>query len=226
MNPPDVNQDHGQTNTRRALKAELLYFWPWMLGGLGIATFVVVLLSVLVRFFEEGEGPPSFLIPMFPIIAGMVVSFIAQGIRAEEHRSRLLLAGPVTPRQLAGVNFLLPVCFVGLGAVSVAPMIGLSTLITGKFEPSALPVVAAFAVQFWAYAQLGPLAQESTAARRQRRSAAAVAGWSLFAGAILVLAVAQFFMTSIYGWLAAAGAALAPMAAAAALYTRRTDFTR
>ncbi|NOZ77767.1 MAG: hypothetical protein GXP48_01040 [Acidobacteria bacterium] len=210
----------------RVLKAELMYFWPWMLGGLGIAAFVVVLLSVLVRFLEEGEGPPSFVIAMFPIIAGMVVSFIAQGVRAEERRARLLLAGPFTPRQLAGVTVLLPACFAVLGIVAVAPMIALATLITGKFEASALPIVAGFAGQFWAYAQLGPLAQESSAAHRQQRSTTAIAGWAVFAGAILVLAVSGFFMQSVSGYLGIATAIVAAMGVAAVLYQRRTDFTR
>ena len=57
----------------RALKAEIAYFWPWLFGGLGIAAFVVVLLSVLIRFLEKGDGPPIFVIAMFPIIAGRVI---------------------------------------------------------------------------------------------------------------------------------------------------------
>lgn len=210
----------------RALKAELVYSWPWLLGGLGIAAFVVILLSVLVRFLEEGQGPPSFVIAMFPIIAGMVVAFVVQGYRVEERRARLLLAGPVKPWQLAGATVLLPVCFVGLGVLAAAPMIGLATLITGKLEPSALRMVAGFAGQFWAYAQLGPLAQESNAARRQQRSTAAIAGWGVFVGAILVLAATQFFMHSMYGYLGVAMAAIAALGVAAVLYQRRTDFTR
>lgn len=210
----------------RALKTELEYFLPWLLGGLGIALFVVVLLSVLVRFLEEGEGPPGFVIAIFPVIAGMVVAFVAQGYRVEERRARLLLSGPLTPRQLAGVTVLLPVCFTGVGTLAAAPMIGLATLITGKFEPASIPLVAGFAGQFWAYAQLGPLAGESTAARRQRRDAAAAAGWGVFVCAILVLAAAQFFMHSIFGHVGIAATALTAMGVAAALYQRRTDFTR
>jgi len=210
----------------RALKTELVYFVPWLLGGLGIAAFVVVLLSVLIRFFETGEGPPMFVVTMFPIIAGMVVAFVAQGYRVDERRARLLLAGPLTPRQLAGITVLLPPFFVALGALAAIPMAGLATLITGKFEPSDLRIVAGFAGQFWAYAQLGPLAQESTAARRQQRPAAAIIGWAVFVGAILVLAASQFFMHTIYGNFGFAMAALAAMGVAAALYQRRNDFTR
>lgn len=210
----------------RALRTELVYLWPWMAGGLGIAAFVVVLLSVLVRLLEEGQGPPAFIIAIFPIIAGMVVAFIAQGHRAEERRARLLLAAPLTPWQLAGVTVLLPVCLVGVGALATAPMIALGTLITGKFESSSLPMVVGFAGQFWAYAQLGPLAQESSAAYRQRRFVAATCGWIAFMAAILVLAAAQFFVQSVYGHLGFATAALVAMVVAAVLYSRRTDFTR
>jgi hypothetical protein len=210
----------------RALKTELIYSWPWMLGGLGIAAFVSILLSLLVRFLEEGDGPPIFVIAMFPIIAGMVVAFITQGYRAEERRARLLLAGPLTPRQLAWVTVLLPVCFVGIGVLSTIPMIGLARLITGKFVSSELPMVAGFAGQFWAYAQLGPLAQESSAARRQRRTAASLIGWAVFFGTILVLVASQFFMHTAYGHIGFAVVSITAMGVAASLFQRRTDFTR
>jgi len=210
----------------RALRAEIVYFWPWLLGGFAIAAFVVILLSVLVRFLEEGQGPPSFIIAIFPIIAGMVVSFVSQSYRVEERRARLLLAGPLTPRQLAGVTVLLPVIFTATGVLAAVPMIGLAMVITGKFEPADLRMVSGFAGQFWAYAQLGPLAQESTAARRQRRSSATIAGWAVFVGAILVLATCQFFMHSLWGHFGVAVVALTALAVAAVLYQRRTDFTR
>ncbi len=210
----------------RVLKAELEYFLPWLLGGLGIAAFVVILLSVLIRVLDDGDGPPIFVIAVFPIIAGMVVSFIAQSYRCDERRARLLLAGPLTPRQLAGVTVLLPVFFVGLGALAAVPMIALAALISGKFEPSALSVAAGFGDQFWAYAQLGPLAQESSAARRQQRSGAASAGWAVFGSVILVLAASQFFMHSVFGHIGVAVAAFSAMGVAAVLYTRWTDFMR
>lgn len=210
----------------RVLKTELEYFLPWVFGGLGIALFVVVLLSVLIRIFEEGEGPPAFVVAMMPIIAGMVVSFIAQSQRVEERRARLLLSGALTPRQLAGVTVLLPLCFVGLGTIAAVPMIALATLIAGKFEASGLSMVAGFSGQFWAYAQLGPLAGESSVARRQQRSGASTAGWAVFAVVILVLTVSQFFMLSVVGIAGVFGAAFAAMGFALALYLRRTDFTR
>ena len=210
----------------RALKTEIWYFWPWLLGGLGIAVFVVIVLSVLVRFLEKGQGPTVFVIAMFPFIAGMVVSFVAQGYRVEERRARMLLAGPITPRQLAWVTVLLPVCFVGIGILAVIPMIGLATLITGKFEASAVPMIAAFAGQFWAYAQLGPLAQESSAAYRQNRSKATFVGWAVFVGTILILVASQFFMHTASGRFGLAAASIAAIVVAAALYQGRTDFTR
>jgi hypothetical protein len=210
----------------RALNNELVYFRPWLLGGLGISIFVVILLSVILRFFAEGDGPPFFVVAMFPIIAGMVVSFIAQSYRVEERRARLLLAGPLTPRDLAAVTVLLPVCFVALGVLAAAPITWLASLIAGKLQPSDMKVLVGFAGQFWAYAQLGPLAQESTAARRQRRSTAAMVGWAVFVGAILVLAASQLFMHTLEAHLGVAMAAVAALGVAAVLYQGRTDFTR
>lgn len=209
-----------------ALRTELAYFRVWLLGALGIAAFVVVLLSLLVRFLKDGDGPPTFVAAMFPLLAGMVVSFIAQSYRVEERRARLLLAGPLTPRQLGGVTVLLPVCFAGLCALAEVPMIALASLIAGKFEPTSLFMVAGFGLQFLAYAQLGPLAQESTAARRQRRNTAAIAGWGVFAGAIPVLTAAQFFLHSLVGQLGVVAVVFVTAAVALRLYEGRTDFTR
>jgi hypothetical protein len=102
----------------------------------------------------------------------------------------------------------------------------LAFLIAGRFEPTAFVVVAGFAGQFLSYAQLGPLAQESVAARRQGRTAAAIGGWAAFAGSILVLAVAQIFQHSLAGNVAIAGVVICSMVIAAILFVRRTDFTR
>jgi hypothetical protein len=209
-----------------ALRTEIAYFRPWLLGGLGIATFIVVLLSVLIRAFEEGGGPPAFLVTMFPVIAGMVVSFVAQGTRAEERRARLLLAGSLTPRDLAWVTALLPICFVSLCVVAGIPLLAVASLITSKFETSSLTMSAGFAAQFLAYAQMGPLAQESTAARRQRRTRAAATGWLIFSAAILVLATAQFFNHRFEAQIGVGVVVVVAMIVAAVLYQGRTDFTR
>jgi hypothetical protein len=156
----------------------------------------------------------------------MVVSFIAQSYRAEEQRARLLLAGNLTPRQLAGIAVALPLCCVGLATLVAVPMIWIAALTSGSLEPANLMVVAGFTGQFLAYAQLGPVVQESVAARRQGRRGEALAGWTVFIAAILVLAVAQLFQHRVVAFAGVATAVLAAMWIAAALYQRRTDFTR
>lgn len=209
-----------------ALRTELAYFRPWLLGGFAIAALVVVILSVVTRVLGEGDGPPTFVAAMMPIIAGMVVSFIAQSYRTEERRARLLLAGTLTPRQLGGITVALPLCFVGLATLAAAPMIWLADLISGTLEPANLMVVAGFAGQFLGYAQLGPVAQEAGAARRQGRRAAALTGWGVFIAAILLLVAAQMFQHSIMGLTGVAMAVVGAMWIAAVLYQGRTDFTR
>jgi hypothetical protein len=210
----------------RALRAELAYFRPWLLGGLGIAAGISVLMHVLKWLVNDGEGVPGFLTNMFLFIGGMVVAFIAQSYRSEERRARLLLAGPLTPRQLAGVLVLLPACLVGIGVILTALKIGLVALFTGTLNLADLRMTASFAGEFWAYAQLGPLAQESSAARRQGRGQAATAGWALFSVAVLVLAASMIFRGSIQGFVGQLMVLVAAMTVAFALYQRRTDFTR
>ncbi len=209
-----------------ALRAELQYFQPWLLGGLGIAFFVSTLLTVLMLLPSVDSDMPSFLPGMFPIIAGMVVSFIAQSYRSEERRARLLLAGPLTPRDLAGVMVLLPACLVGLGAIAGGLWVGLTSLLTGPLEPSTLSNLGMFTAQFLAYAQMGPLAQEATAARRQQRRPAAIVGWTVFVGLVLFLVASQFVLGSLYGHLGLLMTVVTAMVVSAALYPGRTDFTR
>ena len=209
-----------------ALRAELLYFRPWLFGGLGIAAFVSTLLTVLTLVLNDADGVPGFVVGMFPIIAGMVVAFIAQSYRSEEHRARRLMAGPMTPRQLAGVLVLLPVCLVALGALFSGLFVALIALTTGSLETATLPTLGMFAVQFWAYAQMGPLGQEASAAHRQRRGRATVVGWTVFVVAILFLVASQFVLGSIYGQVGLVTVVVMTMVVAAALFVGRTDFTR
>jgi len=209
-----------------ALRAELVYFRPWLLGGLGIAAGVGALLIGIIWFVPGADGTPGFLPEMFLIIAGMVVSFIAQSYRWEERRARLLLAGPLTPRQLAGVTVLLPACLVGLAALAALVKFGLFALITGNVDLANLGFIGAFTGEFLGYAQMGPLAQEATAAHRQQRGRAAILGWAVFVGAILLLAATMVFRNSIQGYLGQLVAVVTAMAVTAWLYEGRTDFTR
>ena len=210
----------------RALRAELVYFRPWLLGGLGIAFFVSTVLVVLTLLPSVGSDMPTFLPAMFPIIAGMVVSFIAQSYRSEEHRARLLLAGPLVPRQLAGVVVLLPVCLVGLGAAAGALWLVVASWVTGPLESGSLTTLGVLTAQFLAYAQMGPLAQEATAARRQRRHRAAVVGWTFFVALVLFMVASQFVLGSIYGNAGLLVTVVTAMVVSAMLYPGRTDFTR
>ena len=210
-----------------ALRAELVYFRPWMFGGLGIAAGVSGLLVALTWFVRDVDDIPTFLPGMFPMIAGMVVSFIALGLRSEERRSRLLLAAPLTLRQLAGVMILLPGCLVAGGLLGGALLLGLTSLIAGHFELGDLPVLGRLAPLFLTYALMGPLVQEAVAARRQGRGRAALAGWAGVVAALLA-------MTSLY-WLEGQPALNAGVHLLVAtlmvvpilvLYQGRTDFTR
>jgi len=209
-----------------ALRAELAYFRPWLLGALGIAAGVGALLIGIIWFVPGADGTPGFLPEMFLIIAGMVVSFIAQSYRWEERRARLLLSGPLTPRQLAGVTVLLPACLVGLAALAALVKFGLFALVTGQLDLANLAFIGAFTGEFLGYAQMGPLAQEATAARRQQRGRAAVLGWTVFVGAVLVLAASMLFRDSIQGYLGQFMVVVSAMSVTVWLYVGRTDFTR
>jgi len=220
-----------------ALRAELAYSRPWLLGGLGIAVGVAIILSVV--FFAVGDDdPPSHvkagLRAMFLIMAPMIVGFIVQAYRSEERRARLLLTGPLTPLQLAGVMVLLPATLFGIGLLAAGLVIGAGFLVTGKLERETLDMVGFIGGQMLTYSFMGLLVQEATAARHQRRLGAAAAGWAGFVVAVLLLAAlylvaaleivgSQTWITMIVGHLIVAATA---MASSVALYAHRTDFTR
>ncbi len=210
-----------------ALKAELAYFRPWLLGGLGIATGVVTILAVIFRLYGGAEDVPSFLPGMFAILAGMVVSFIAQSYRSEERRARLLLSGPLTPRQLAGITVLLPALLVGIGALAAVPMLVLANLISSQVDLADTGLLGVLAGQFLVYAQMGPLLQEATAAYSQGRTAAATVGWIGIVLTIPVLIAFYWFdhqpLVYIPGYLILIAIL---MVASLVLYQGRTDFTR
>jgi len=216
-----------------ALRTELAYFRSFLLGGLGIAMIVSVIISIV--FSLADKSPPShvtgFLRGIFFMLAPMVVSFIIQALRHEERRTLLLLAGPLTPRQLAGVTVLLPVVLLGIGGLASGLVIGAGVLVTGEFQLRTLQIAGSSGGVLFIYAQLGLLVQEAVAASRQGRRRPAAAGWASIAAAVLFLAVV-FLMQSlqVLTWkhviLGQMIVVLSTMGATVTLYAGRNDFTR
>jgi len=217
-----------------ALRAEIAYARPWLLGGLGIAAGVGVVISVVFWTIGE-EGPPRHvgagMRGLFLIIAPMIVGFIVQAYRTEERRSRLLLAAPLTPRQLGFVTVSIPAILFGIGAVAAGLVIAADALITGRLELETLNMVGFVGGQMFAYAQLGLLVQEAVAAKRQRRLQAREAGWAGFVVAVLFLSamylgVSQQSLAWIHMVMAHAAVGGAAMVVTFVLFSGRTDFTR
>ncbi len=217
-----------------ALKAELTYSRPWLLGALGIAAGVMILLT-FIFYFAGDDGPEGHtaagLRAMFLVMAPLIVSYIVQGYRSEERRALLLLAGDLTPRQIAGTIVLLPVILFGIGLLGAGLVIGAEVLITGRLPVEALNLVGSVGGQMFTYGMLALLIQEAVAAYRQQRRRATAACWAGFALAALFLAAllvtqAQELLTWGHVFLGHLMVAVAAMAATVALYAGRTDFTR
>lgn len=220
-----------------ALRAELAYSGLALLAGLGIAVGVVVIVSVV--FIAVGEdGPPSsevaFLPGMFLMMAPLLVGFVVQAFRNDERRSRLLLAGPLTPRQIAGASVLLPVVFLGVGLLSAGLVLGAGALFGRELNPESLYIVGFVGALIFAYVQMGLMIQEAVAAGGERRGRAAAAGWGGFAAAVVLLLA--LCLAAALGWLGSLTwvymilghliVAAAAMVATVELYAGRTDFTR
>jgi hypothetical protein len=212
----------------RMLRAELVYFRLYLLVAWSISFGVAVIVNLLTLLADDdhpGTVVAAGLPGIFFVIAAMIIGFVAQGTRSEERRTRLLLAGPVTPRQIGAVLVLLPAGLIGLGVLAGGLMVALASILTGQIELTPARMVGRVTGQMFAIALLGPLAQESTAARRQGRGRAAIAGWTAFVLAILLLA-AFLPMDGIFVIVGQAVIAVIAMVASAAMYAGRTDFTR
>lgn len=219
------------------LKAELAYSRPYLLGGLGLAAGVGLMITVIFAAVGEDGPPPQKadgIRIMFLVMAPLIVSFIVQAYRSEERRLRLLMMLPLTPRQLAGVTVLLPTIFFGVGILAAGLVMGAGALVRGKFELDTFNLVAFVGGQIFAYVQMGLLAQEATAASRQRRRKAAIGAWAGFGIAVVLLA--SLYLISAGGRLGSLTwgllglghlvVALAVIGPTVAIFAGRTDFTR
>lgn len=220
----------------RALRAEIAYYHPWLLGAFGIALGITALLAGIFSSVG-GDGPDPHAAAgirgMFPMMAPLIVAYIAQGYRSDERRARLLLAGPLRPLQLAGVAVLVPVVLAVLGAVVSAVVMAIEARITGRLDFESVHFVAYVGGMLFMMAFVALLIQEAVAAFRQGRRAVSIAVW-----VILVLAVAAYASVTggvvVYqgpnSWpLLHGGNAVLSLAAAIGtivLFTRRTDFTK
>jgi hypothetical protein len=217
-----------------ALRAELAYLRPSLLGSLGIALLATTIMTTINAVVG---GPPAFAAAairgMFWMMAPLIVAFVVQAYRTQERRTRLLLAGPLTPRQLALVSVLLPVALGACGTVAAGLSLGIESAITGAFAFETLHIVGYVGGQLLLYTQMGLLLQEAIVSSQQRRLGAAVLGWAtLLAGALLftALSIGAFTHQGPWTWpLLNAGnlvAAVTAMVVTVLLHTGRSDFTR
>jgi len=217
-----------------ALKGDLEYFRPWLLGGLGMGVGIIAIVTVV--FLAVGDqGPPlhvaASLRLIFLVGAPGIVGFIAQALRSEERRASLYLAGPLTPRQLAGAMVILPAILYGIGLIAGGLVLGVESMIIGQFELHRMQMAGFVGAQLLVYAQLGLLVQEAKAARDQGRGRGAAAGWSAFAVTVLLLAVLYLALArQLVSWTPVILSHLVVAAVAGVttvgLYAGRTDFTR
>lgn len=219
---------------RHVLGAELAYLRPWLLGGLGLALGVMTLVTVI---FATSEGPPAFaadaIRAMFPMMAPLIVAFIVQAFRNEERRVRLLLAAPVTPRQLAVVSILVPPALGVCGALVAGLVVAIESAIRGGFAFETVHIVAYVGGMLLLSTEMGLLIQEAVVTHRQGRRGAAVVGWTtLLAQAVVLTAasIAAFTMQGPWTWpllhVGNVAAAIASMVVTVVLYCGRTDFTQ
>jgi hypothetical protein len=219
-----------------ALRAELAYFRPWLFGGLGLAVGVALLVSGI--FYAVGKDGPeahvaSGIRAMFLMMAPAILGFVILALRTEEGRTRLLMAGPVTPRELAGVSVLIPIILFATGVLCATAMLSIDFFVTGAVSVESAHLVGYVGGLILMMQMIGFLGQEAVMAHRQDRSRAAGAGWAILVVAVLALAALTAAGVILQGPLTWPSlhvgnlvAAVVSMAAGVVLYAKRTDFTR
>jgi len=218
----------------QAARAELAYALPFLLGAFGIAAGAALVVTV-VFLALGGHGPPGHIVAglraMFVVMAPIIVGYIIQGTRVEERRTRLLLAGSLTPLRLAGVTVLLPAVLFGIGTLAAGAVLGAELVVTGRLARASVSMPGNVGTMMFLIGFLVLLAQEAAAAGSQRRLWAAAAGWIAFLATVLLLA--GLTIASVQGLLGLTalivghlGVAATASVVSAALFAARTDFTR
>jgi len=218
-----------------ALRTELAYSRSYLLGGLGLALGVAALITGIFQSLGD-QSPPSHAVAgirgMFMIMAPLIVGFIVQAYRAEERRSRLLLAGPLTPRQAAAVSVILPVILGVVGVLAAGLLTSAEALITGRFSFESVQIVGQVGSMLFFGLMIGLLIQEATAAHRERRLRAATGAWVCLGVAAVIALTPTVTAVLVQGPRSYQGmhlgnmiAAVITMAIAFALASGRTDFT-
>lgn len=210
-----------------ALRAELAYARPWMLGALGIASAVCLFVSIV---FVLGGGPDqpiaAGLRGFFFVLSGMVVGYIVAGYRGEERRTRLLMAGPLSPKQLAWLNPTLTLLLFAIGVGAAGVLVAVEALIMQGLHAETWHFLNGQVATLLAVVQLGPLAHAAILARRERRQTSSVVGWSCFLVLVFVLALSQLRLGTAISSATLVAVALIAYFVSVALYMGRTDFTK
>ena len=218
----------------QVLKAEMAYARPWLVGALGIASAVAVLITFILAYGTDDSDAwvGSGIRGMFFLMAPLIVGFVMQGHRRQEHRARLLLAGPLTPRQVALLSVIQALGLLAVGVGFAGSLMLIEGFIRGTFDSQAVHLTAMVGGVMFATGQMVALAQESVAARQERRRAATWVGWGLFVAAVLAYIGCQVFSiverTSLT-WrilhVTNGVVAVVAMVVSVLLFERRTDFT-
>ena len=214
----------------RLVREGLRFYRPvllisWAIGT-GIFVLVVALLATVGGAGDRAELPKiATQLPLTILLASMIAGFIAIGTERGEHRGRLQALLPLRVGQVAAARVLLPAALIAAGLIvsqtALAALSDPSRLATRHLALDFVALVLLFWVEF-------ALAIREILELRRR------AGWGTALAPKVLLAVLAVLMIPLQlvkiepaAQLAAAAALdTAVMALTAALFVRRTAFTR
>ncbi|MGE5236775.1 MAG: hypothetical protein ACM3O7_10535 [Acidobacteriota bacterium] len=218
----------------RLVREELRFAWPIVLVswafGIGIFLLVIVLLKLVGSTADRAEVVKiARQMPIAILIASMVAGFIFTGTARSESRVRMFIMLPLAIRSVAAARVVVPAMLMLLG-LALSHVVFTATLALGG-DPlgSARQLnVDAMGLQMLFWLQFALIVREVIELDRSgRRGAAAV--WTVAVMATVGVVV-WFLIGALEGTATGVGAMAALdaalMAATAALFSRRRDFTK
>jgi hypothetical protein len=211
----------------RAYTPTLLISWAF---GAGVFVLVLTILAIVGSAHDRSALlGMAVQVPLPILIASMVAAFIVTGSERGEARVRLHVMLPVPLRQVAAARVVLPAVFMVLGLAAAHVLFAVMLGVEGSPVFSGRHLNVDFmGLQFLVWVQLALVIREVVELKRRGRRVSVAVAAPLIAAALTVVAwllVGPAHSVAL-GIAVVAALDLAMMGFSAALFVRRTQFTK
>lgn len=218
----------------RLVREGLRFYRPVLLISWGFGAGVLVLILVLLAIFGSAQERGQLLkvavqIPLPILLASMIAGFIAIGTERSENRVRMQVMLPLRVGEIALAWVLLPTVLMLIGLALAHALFAVMLAVEGSAPLSPRHLTVDFiAAQLLFWLQLPLVIRELIELRRRTSWTAALGPKGLVVTAVALMVLVQLGPLKSIALRGAGAAALTVlvMALTAAMFVRRTQFTR